>query len=63
MLKNAARNFTLALTLVVLTAPVGRAFAQSATAPPSSPGVVTGTNPEPQGTGIGQMILVFLLFA
>ncbi|HZL28892.1 MAG TPA: hypothetical protein VFC39_20370 [Acidobacteriaceae bacterium] len=51
MLKRSVRYFTLALTLVALTATVRTAHAQS-TGPctdPSNPCVVTGTDPQPTG--------------
>ena len=58
MISYTARKLTLALTLVILTAPVGKAFAQSTTPPsippttiappPMVPDTVTGTDPEPQ---------------
>ena len=44
MIKKSAYYLPLALTLLVLTAPAGKALAQSTT-PPS---VVTGTDPVPQ---------------
>jgi hypothetical protein len=43
MVKHVAHKLVLALTILALTLPVGRAFAQSAT-----PSTVTGTDPEPQ---------------
>ena len=48
MIKHAAHNLVLALTLLALTVHAGRAFAQSATTTPTPSGV-TGTDPEPQG--------------
>ena len=46
MFRNIQRKFVLALTLAALAVPFGRAIAQSTA--PTSPTVVTGTNPEPQ---------------
>jgi hypothetical protein len=57
MTKNVARKVTLALTLVVLTASAGKAIAQSTTPPPSTPSIVTGTDPAPDYVG---MILAVL---
>lgn len=52
MVKHAAHNLVLALTLLALTVSAGRAFAQSTTTSPTgpapSPSSVTGTDPEPQ---------------
>jgi len=48
MIKHAAHNLVLALTLLALTAPAGRAFAQSTTTT-QTPSSVTGTDPNPQG--------------
>jgi hypothetical protein len=48
MIKHAAHNLALALTLLALTLPAGGVFAQSATTTPTPSGVA-GTNPEPQG--------------
>ena len=49
MIKHAAHNLVLALTLLALTVPAGRAFAQSTTTTPT-PSSVGGTDPEPQST-------------
>jgi hypothetical protein len=59
MLKNVARKFTLALTLVVLTASASKAIAQSTTSTPptSSPSIVTGTDPGPDYVGIMLAVL------
>jgi hypothetical protein len=48
MLSNATRKVTLALTLALLAVPFNKAIAQSTTPTPSTPAVVTGTDPEPQ---------------
>jgi hypothetical protein len=63
MVSNYKRQLGLALTLAALAVPYGRAIGQSTA--PISPGVVTGTNPEPQVvTGTNpepQMIAIILL--
>ena len=51
MTKNAARRLALSITLVLLTAPTGKAIAQATTSP-SSPPIVTGTDPGPDYVGI-----------
>jgi hypothetical protein len=55
MIKHAAHNLVLALTLLALTVPAGRAFAQSTPATPTgltpTPSSVGGTDPEPQSVG------------
>ena len=54
MSKYSARKSTLAITLMLLLAPVGRAFADDCTTDPTIPCVVGGGSPEPQvvsGTG------------
>jgi hypothetical protein len=65
-----ARKFTLALTLMLLIAPAGRAFAYDCPTDPTVPCVVTGTNPDPQvvtGTNpdpqviVGDMSLIMML--
>jgi len=61
MIKHAAHNLVLALTLLALTAPAGRAFAQSTTTTPP-PSSVGGTDPEPQST-IKLIILQILQLA
>jgi hypothetical protein len=48
MPRHIARRWTLALTLMLLIAPAGRAFADDCTTDPNSSCVVTGTNPDPQ---------------
>ncbi len=66
MIKHAARKLTFAFSLVVLTVPAGRAFAQpttpTTTAPVATPSSVTGTDPEPQGD-IVEIILALLQLA
>jgi hypothetical protein len=47
MFNRNVRKSVLALILLALVMPMGRAFAQSTTPPPSAP-VVTGGDPEPQ---------------
>jgi hypothetical protein len=63
MFSNYKRQLGLALTLAALAVPYGSAIAQSTA--PTSPGVITGTNPEPQViTGTNpepQMIVILLL--
>jgi hypothetical protein len=56
MIKHAARKLVFALTLLALTVPAGRAFAQSTTTTAPTPSSVGGTDPEPQST-----IVVILL--
>jgi hypothetical protein len=54
MSRYSAHKSTLAITLMLLFAPVGRAFADDCTTDPTIPCVVSGTNPDPQvvsGTG------------
>ncbi|MFC5862199.1 hypothetical protein ACFPT7_07835 [Acidicapsa dinghuensis] len=64
MIRNASRKFALAMTLLVLAAPIGRAVAQSSTTQPAptDPSVITGTNPEPQDDIVDE-ILALLFFA
>ena len=50
MIKHAAHNLVLALTLLALTVPAGRAFAQSTTTTPTPAGI-GGTDPPPPGVG------------
>jgi hypothetical protein len=63
MFSNYKRQLGLVLTLAALAVPYGRAIGQSTS--PTSPGVITGTNPEPQViTGTNpepQMIVILLL--
>ena len=63
MIRNASRKFVLAMTLLVLAAPIGRAVAQSSTTtpPPTSPSVVTGTDPEPQDDIIDAILSLLFL--
>ena len=64
MFSNYKRNLGLVLTLAALAVPYGTAMAQSTS--PSSPGVVTGTNPEPQvvtGTNPEPQVLVIILLS
>jgi hypothetical protein len=63
MIRNASHKFALAVTLIVLTAPTGRAIAQSSTttAPPTNPSVVTGTDPEPQDDIIDAILSLLFL--
>ena len=55
MFKRSVRYFTLALTLVALTATVRTAHAQStgSCTDPSNPCVVGGTDPQPSGDVVG----------
>jgi hypothetical protein len=53
--KKIARRYALALALAVLASPVGRTYAQS-TAPPPSPTVVTGGDPQPTGESVESWI-------
>lgn len=66
MAHNVSRNLAFALAILIFTASSGRVSAQSTAVPPSSstpdPGVITGTNPEPQDDIIEE-ILSFLFFA
>ena len=64
MIRNASRKFALAITLLALAAPIGRAVAQSSSTPPTptDPSVITGTNPEPQDDTVDE-ILALLFFA
>lgn len=64
MLNTIKRNLGIALTLAALAVPFGRAIAQSTS--PSSPSVVTGTNPEPQvvtGTNPEPQVIVIILLS
>jgi hypothetical protein len=75
MFNSNVRKSVLALILLALVMPMGRAFAQSApstTKPPASAPVVGGTDPEPQVVGgtdpepqinTMQMILILLHLA
>ena len=69
MTRYANRKFTIALTLMLLTASAGRAFAQSDCTTDPSSCVVTGTDPEPQvvthtnpapGIVVGNLILIIM---
>jgi hypothetical protein len=60
MIRNIARPFALALLLVALAAPLGRAFAQSSTPVSPTPNGVTGTDPEPESVSVVQAVLVVL---
>jgi hypothetical protein len=55
MVKHAARNLVLALTLLALTVHAGKGFAQSTLTTPTglapTPSSVGGTDPEPQSVG------------
>lgn len=68
MMKQAARPFTLALTLALLAMPLGKAYSQTTPTPavtgtdPEPQSNVTGTDPEPQG-GVVKTILVLLHLA
>lgn len=62
MIRNASRKFALAITLLALAAPIGRAVAQSSTPTSTDPSVITGTNPEPQDDIVDE-ILALLFFA
>ena len=56
MSRYSARKSTLAIALMLLAAPAGRAFADVCTTNPTVPCVVGGGSPEPQvvsGTGSG----------
>jgi hypothetical protein len=64
MFSNYKRNLGLVLTLAALAVPYGTAMAQSTA--PSSPGVVTGTNPEPQvvtGTNPEPQVIAIILLS
>jgi hypothetical protein len=51
MSSHIARKFTFALTLMLLIAPAGRAFADDCTTDPNIPCVVGGSSPDPQVVG------------
>ena len=64
MFSNYKRHLGLALTLAAFAVPYGQATAQSTA--PTSPGVITGTNPEPQvitGTNPEPQMMVILLLS
>jgi hypothetical protein len=53
MSRYSARKSTLAITLMLLVAPAGRAFADDCTTNPTIPCVVGGGSPEPQVVSTG----------
>jgi hypothetical protein len=72
MFNRNVRKSVLALILLALVMPIGRAFAQSTTKPTASAPVVGGTDPEPQVVGgtdpepqinTMQMVLILLHLA
>ncbi len=65
MLKHLGRKLILATTLTTLTGPVVHAQTTSPTPPPTptTPGSVTGGDPEPTSPDIIQVILTILSLA
>jgi hypothetical protein len=53
MFSNITRKFAFALTLMLLAASAGRAFADDCTTNPNIPCVVGGSSPDPQVVGGG----------
>jgi hypothetical protein len=63
MFKHLGRKLILAATLTALTGPVVHAQTTSPTPPPTTPGSVTGGDPEPTSPDVIQIILTILSLA